>query len=88
MPLQSLFIRTSKMTNHFKKTQKRTITELDDLDRIRLALRKGSIDRNAKTALAVGCAVSGAIVSLPAFVATSAVTISFLYYQKSKVNSN
>ena len=42
-----------------------------DLQRIKKALRKGAIDRNAKTALALGVAMSGAIISLPALSVTT-----------------
>jgi len=42
-----------------------------DLQRIKKALRKGAIDRNAKTALALGAAMSGAIISLPALAVTT-----------------
>ena len=41
-----------------------------DLYRIKRALRRGSIDRNAKTALALGIAISGGFFSMPALAAT------------------
>ena len=57
------------------------MTEPSDksLDRIRRALRKGAIDRNAKTALALGAAMSGAIISLPALAITTTGTLTGLY---------
>lgn len=54
----------------------------DDLQRIKAALRRGAIDRNAKTALALGLAMSGAIISLPALAVTTAGTMTALYAAK------
>jgi len=41
------------------------------LQRINQALRKAAIGRNAKTALALSAALSGAIISLPALAVTT-----------------
>ena len=53
-----------------------------DLQRIRNALRKGAIDRNAKTALALGVAMSGAIISAPALAVTATTAMASLYLLK------
>lgn len=51
-------------------------------DRIKRALRKGAVDRNAKTALALGAAMSGAVVSLPALAVTTTGVLVGLCYVK------
>lgn len=57
-------------------------TREENLLRIKKALRKGAIDRNAKTALALGLAMSGAIISLPVLAATTSTTLMGLYLLK------
>ena len=59
------------------------------LDRIKRALRKGAIDRNAKTALALGAAMSGAVISLPALAVTTTGALAglcYLKYRKKKID--
>ena len=51
-------------------------------DRIKCALRRGAIARNAKTALVLGAAMSGAIISLPALAVTTTGALAGLYYLK------
>ena len=53
-----------------------------DLQRIKNVLRKGAIDRNAKTALALGVAMSGAIISVPALAVTATTAMAGLYVLK------
>ena len=50
-----------------------------DLERIKVALRKGAIQRNGKTALLLGIALSGAIVGTPWLIATLGGTSLYLY---------
>ncbi len=59
----------------------------EDLQRIRKALHRGFIARNTKTALTLGVAVSGAIISTQVMAVTIVLTIASLYLLKLKKNT-
>ena len=60
----------------------RSDEDTKNLKRINLALRKASIQRNGKTALVLGLAVSGALVGTPWLLATMGGASLYLFASK------